>query len=91
MSDYHPLSVDQVPEYLASTPALKDRYPSADELTCGEVGDGNLNLVFDVRLDGKGVAIVKQALPYLRCAGEDWPLGRQRMLFESKALAIEGR
>ncbi len=91
MSDYHPLSVDQVPEYLASMPALKDRYPSPDELTCSEVGDGNLNLVFDVRLDGKGVAIVKQALPYLRCAGEDWPLGRQRMLFESKALEIEGK
>ena len=91
MSDYHPLSVDQVPGYLASTPGLKDRYPSPDELTCGEVGDGNLNLVFDVRSDGKGVAIVKQALPYLRCAGEDWPLGRQRMLFESKALEIEGK
>jgi 5-methylthioribose kinase len=34
----------------------------------------NLNLVFKV-FDRQGVsrAIVKQALPYVRCVGESWP------------------
>ena len=74
MSEYRPLSVKDVPAYLASVPALLGRVGDADELTCAEVGDGNLNLVFDVRrkADGRGAAVVKQALPYLRCAGEDW-------------------
>ena len=40
-----------------------------------EVGDGNLNLVFKI-FDAQGVSriIVKQALPYVRCVGESWPL-----------------
>ena len=92
MSGYHPLTVERVPDYLAAIPAMKPRLAGAGRLDCAEVGDGNLNLVFTVRRgeNGPGVAVVKQALPYLRCAGEGWPLGRQRMLFESKALQIEG-
>jgi len=93
MSEYRPLSVEEVPAYLGSVPPVRERVGAPADLTCSEVGDGNLNLVFDVRrkADGRGAAVVKQALPYLRCAGESWPLGRQRMLFESKALEIEGR
>ncbi|MFC1736293.1 S-methyl-5-thioribose kinase [Candidatus Hydrogenedentota bacterium] len=93
MSTYRPLSTEDVPDYLKSIPALKERLAKHQNLVCNEVGDGNLNLVFNVRgtENGAGVAVVKQALPYLRCAGEDWPLGRQRMLFESKALEIEGK
>jgi 5-methylthioribose kinase len=53
-----------------------------------EVGDGNLNLVFLVtaRGDARKAVVVKQALPYLRVAGESWPLTRERMRFESQAL-----
>jgi 5-methylthioribose kinase len=46
-----------------------------------EVGDGNLNLVFIV--EGKdGSACVKQALPYVRAAGPDWPMSPERARFE---------
>ena len=50
-----------------------------------EVGDGNLNLVFIVE-GGKGTAIVKQALPYVRLVGESWPLPLKRSFFEYHAL-----
>lgn len=38
-----------------------------------EVGDGNLNLVYLVH-GPKGTVVVKQALPYVRCVGESWPV-----------------
>jgi 5-methylthioribose kinase len=51
-----------------------------------EVGDGNLNLVFIVanRNEPGQAVIAKQALNYLRVAGESWPLTRERMRFESQ-------
>jgi 5-methylthioribose kinase len=93
MNSYHPLSVPEIPAYLKTIPALEAVLGDPSRLDCREIGDGNLNLVFDVRSTCKGCrgVVLKQALPYLRCAGENWPLGRQRMLFESKALEIEGR
>lgn len=53
-----------------------------------EVGDGNLNLVFIITNQtnpGESV-ILKQALPYLRVAGDSWPLTRERMRYETQAL-----
>lgn len=50
-----------------------------------EVGDGNLNLVFIVEGD-KGSVIVKQALPYVRLVGDNWPLPLKRSYFEYHAL-----
>src|SRR5690606_8711136 len=42
-------------------------------LDAKEIGDGNLNLVFRVHTDQRSL-IVKQAVPYMRLAGEGWPL-----------------
>lgn len=52
-----------------------------------EVGDGNLNLVFKI-FDTEGVSriIVKQALPYVRCVGESWPLTLDRARLEAETL-----
>lgn len=52
-----------------------------------EVGDGNLNLVFKI-LDNEGNSrvIVKQALPYVRCVGESWPLTLDRARLEAQIL-----
>ena len=61
-------------------------------LTAQEVGDGNLNLVFIIE-NGDNPAetvILKQALPYLRVAGDSWPLTRERMRFETQALLKHG-
>lgn len=52
-----------------------------------EVGDGNLNLVFKI-FDSEGVSriVVKQALPYVRCVGESWPLTLDRARLEAQTL-----
>jgi len=55
-----------------------------------EVGDGNLNLVFLVKGPKKTV-VVKQALPYVRCVGESWPLTLERAFYEEAALEEEGK
>jgi len=50
-----------------------------------EIGDGNVNMIF--RLAGpRGQLLIKQAVPYLRCVGESWPLSLRRNFFERKAL-----
>lgn len=58
-------------------------------VTAREVGDGNLNLVF-ICSGPRGSVVLKQALPFVRVAGEGWPLGRERNRFEGQALELEG-
>lgn len=60
-------------------------------VSADEIGDGNLNLVFKIR-DGAGVSqvIVKQALPYVRCVGESWPLTLDRARIEAETLLVHG-
>lgn len=55
-----------------------------------EVGDGNLNRVFRVRGPASSI-IVKQALPYLKVAGRQWPLTRERARIEADAIAVHSR
>lgn len=59
-------------------------------VTAVEVGDGNLNQVFIVTARGSGRPglVLKQALPYLRVAGEGWPLTQERMRFETQSLLL---
>lgn len=55
-----------------------------------EIGDGNVNLIF--RVSGPtGQVLVKQAVPYLRCVGQSWPLSLLRNFFEFRALAEHAR
>lgn len=85
---YQPLNEKTLVEYLKRRPVMKERFSPDAELSVTEVGDGNLNLVFIVenrRRPGEAL-VAKQALPYLRVAGESWPLTRERMRFESQAL-----
>jgi 5-methylthioribose kinase len=55
------------------------------DVTCREIGDGNLNLVFHIQDETKGI-IIKQALPYAKVVGESWPLSLRRATIESNAL-----
>jgi len=58
---------------------------SPDGWRVDEIGDGNVNMIF--RLAGpQGQVLIKQAVPYLRCVGESWPLSLRRNFFERKAL-----
>ena len=85
-TSYRRLSEADLPAYLAAVAPVRDRLggrPAA--WSVGEVGDGNLNLVFIVRGPTGGVA-VKQALPYVRLVGESWPLPLSRAHYEHLAL-----
>lgn len=86
--NYKPLT-----ESSAITLAVKMRiFPENAVLTCTEIGDGNLNLVFRVidSNSGKGI-IIKQALPYAKVVGESWPLTLKRAKIEADALKIFGK
>lgn len=65
-------------EHLALTTRLGG---SADTWRIREVSDGNLNVVYIVTGPTGGLC-VKQSLPYVRVAGESWPMPLERTYFE---------
>jgi 5-methylthioribose kinase len=79
---YHALDNHTVRDFLEKLPEMRAKLGgSKEQWTVEEVGDGNLNLVFLV--DGPdGSVCVKQSLPYVRAAGESWPLPLDRAFFE---------
>ena len=85
--DYHILTTNNIDEFLLNIPSIKEFFDD-DSLICKEIGDGNVNFVFIVKSknDPQKALIVKQAVPYLRCAGESFPLSRDRMTYEIRAL-----
>jgi len=89
---YRILDRTSVPAYLAQIPAVTDILGAGAELEIQEIGDGNLNFVYRVSnaADSSRSVIVKQAVPFLRMAGEGWPLARDRMRFEIRALSTQG-
>ena len=79
---YRSLDEGTVTGFLASLDDVRRRLGGRPEQwTVREVGDGNLNLVFLVQGPEAGVC-VKQALPYVRAAGESWPMPVERAYFE---------
>jgi 5-methylthioribose kinase len=79
MSDYYEFTMTSVADYA-------QRFLDGPAIGAEEIGDGNLNRVFRVRSAASSV-VIKQALPYLKVAGVDWPLTRDRARIESTALA----
>lgn len=85
-SGYESLTVGALGARLGRVPAISDHLGGTlSDWTVKEVGDGNLNLVFQV-FGEAGALIVKQALPYVRLVGESWPLTLKRAFFEYHAL-----
>ncbi len=84
---YEVLDKDSLPAYLSGIGRVMEVLGPGAGYTITEIGDGNLNFVFRVaRADQpQRSVIVKQAVPFLRIAGEGWPLGRDRMIFEIRA------
>ena len=84
MSHYRTFTAHDAVAYAQQFGGLAD--PSS-LVEAQEVGDGNLNLVFKI-FDNTGVSriIVKQALPYVRCVGESWPLTLDRARLEAQTL-----
>ncbi|KAL1342865.1 hypothetical protein AAHE18_09G187400 [Arachis hypogaea] len=90
-SEFRPLDDNSLIEYIKSVPALSSKIGNDfDTLSVKEVGDGNLNFVFIV-LNSTGSFVIKQALPYIRCIGESWPMTKERAYFEYLGLKEEGR
>ncbi|WP_391570838.1 S-methyl-5-thioribose kinase [Cohnella sp.] len=89
MSNYHPLTEQEAIGIARSVPGI---FGPEGELSCREIGDGNLNLVFHISQASTGASlIVKQALPYAKVVGESWPLSLDRARIESEALILEER
>jgi 5-methylthioribose kinase len=84
---YTILDTSNLESYLFSLPKIKD-FLDTDSLIVHEIGDGNLNFVFLVTSgsDASKKLIIKQAVPYLRCVGESYPLSKERMTYEIRSL-----
>ncbi|KAL2231546.1 methylthioribose kinase [Sesamum indicum] len=88
---FRPLDEKLLVEYLKGTPSLAAKLGSQfDKLEIKEVGDGNLNFVYIV-IGSSGAVVIKQALPYIRCIGESWPMTKERAYFEATTLQDHGR
>jgi 5-methylthioribose kinase len=85
--DYKKLDKTTVVEYILNIKKIIT-YFGSDDLIADEIGDGNLNYVYKISSaqDPKKSLIVKQAVPYLRCVGEEFSLTRERMTYEIRAL-----
>lgn len=90
---YTTLDKESIPGYLSSLPSVVSVLGDCANLDIVEIGDGNLNYVFKVRssVDPSKAVVLKQAVPYLRMVGEAWPLSRDRMTFEIRALSLYNR
>ena len=83
---YKILTIDILKEYILNIEVIKN-YLEEGTIEINEIGDGNLNFVYIVSNVSNGKSlIVKQAVPYLRIAGEGFPLSRERMNYEIRAL-----
>lgn len=86
-SSYEPLTEQSAIELAIQLQLFQE----SSSLTCKEIGDGNLNLVFHIQdTNNKGI-IIKQALPYAKVVGESWPLTLQRNKIECDALRVHGQ
>ena len=60
-------------------------FPQDGALEVNEIGDGNINVVYRIFQPKTGESIIlKQAIPYVRCVGESWPLTLDRMKIEAE-------
>lgn len=86
MSGYYTFSAADAVEYARQFAGIAD---PQSLVSAEEIGDGNLNLVFKIRdIEGISRVIVKQALPYVRCVGESWPLTIDRSRIEAETLIV---
>jgi 5-methylthioribose kinase len=89
--NYQPQTTTTIIDYVRTRPELKEVFHADEKLAADEVGDGNLNLVFKIwaEADPERTVVIKQALPYLRLVGGDWPLPVDRARIEATALKVE--
>ena len=86
--EYYQLNQVNLVTYLQLLPEVQQLFSSFDDLEVQEINDGNMNYAYVVTntLDSNQSVFVKQAPPYIKVLGEEWPLNRQRMTAEINAL-----
>lgn len=91
--EYFQLTPANLIGYLQSLPEIHLRFSSLDNLDVQEISDGNMNYAFVVsnKSDLNQSIFVKQAPPYIKVLGEQWPLTRQRMTAEINALNYQSK
>jgi 5-methylthioribose kinase len=86
---YELLTPETAGAYIDARPALAALVDTST-LDVQEIGDGNLNLVF-VCQDAAGSGVVlKQALPYVRLVGPEWPFTPRRAVAEARCYEAHG-
>lgn len=88
---YSILNSESMLQYVRAHPRAQAFLDVGSSLEVVELSDGNLNAVFRVfeKNNVQKSILLKQGLPYLRVAGESWPLSPKRAAFEARALAHE--
>ena len=84
------LSRETIPQYLRERQTEIDFFNPDADLHSEEIGDGNLNFVyrvFDTEQPERSL-VLKQAPPYIKILGPDYPLSPDRLTFESLSLGI---
>lgn len=80
--DYQALDERSLPTFLSRIPSVAAQLGGEfSDWRVYEIGDGYLNLVFRVEGLHRSVC-VKQAVPYVRAFGEDWPMTLERTTFQ---------
>lgn len=88
---YPVLTADSAAAYVAARPDLAGRIDTGRLERVEEVGDGNLNLVFILTDADRRGMVLKQALPYMRLVGPDWPMRPDRARLEAEITRVHGR
>ena len=90
---YFQLNIGNLVTFLALLPEMQEQFSSFDNLEVTEITDGNMNYAFVVNnLDAPSESVFcKQSPPYIKVMGEDWPLTRERMTAELRALSFQAK
>ena len=82
-----------IPPYLRERQAEIGFFEPNTELNAEEIGDGNLNFVYRVFNTARPEhsLVLKQAPPYIKILGPDYPLPPDRLTYEARALKVYNR
>ena len=84
------LNRETIPQYLRERQVDIGFFDSDADLRSEEIGDGNLNFVFRVfdKTQSERSLVLKQAPPYIKILGPDYPLPSERLTYEARSLQV---
>ncbi len=84
------LNRETIPQYLRERQVEIVFFDSGADLHSEEIGDGNLNFVFRVSdsTHSERSLVLKQAPPYIKILGPDYPLSSERLTYELRSLQV---